>query len=390
MIPLFYLYPRLAQNLPHVSLGEFPTPVHKLTKLGAELGTQHLYIKRDDLSARPYGGNKVRKLEFLLGEAAQREEVNRILSFGYAGSNHTLATAIYTRALGLASIAMLLPQPNAEYVRQNLLVSHAYGAELHHCRNIVTWLLATGYQLCRCKIKEGCFPTIISPGGTSTLGIVGYVNAAFELKQQIAAGDIPEPDFIYVALGSAGTAVGLMLGLKAAQLRTRVVAVAVVPARLAAMGRIKRLFRVANAFLHSRDGSFPLIELSEREIDIRRDYLGAGYGAFTDAGRRAAQLAYTHEGIPLDGTYTAKALAALSDDLRKAETRAKVLLFWNTFNSRDLPVGTNQNDYRQLPRGLHSYFEKDTQTWIEFRRAETGDRKPETGNRKPETGTCQP
>jgi D-cysteine desulfhydrase len=363
MSPLFTHYPLLAKKLPYVHLGEFPTSVHRLNALGAQWGAEQVYIKRDDLSARPYGGNKIRKLEFLLGET-KLKGCQRVLTFGYAGSHQTLAAAVFARMLGLSSVSILLPQPNAESVRQNLLASRRCGAELHHCRHLLSCLFAAGWQLLRYKIKDGRFPKIIFPGGTSALGIVGYVNAAFELKQQIDAGDVPEPDFIYVPLGTAGTAVGLMLGLKAAHLKTRVVAVAVVPAEYSSKRRIKRLFRAANDFLCARDRSFPRFELVEEDLDIRREYLGGGYGVFTDAGRRAAEWLQTHEGIALDGTYSAKTFAALLDDLRQPAMRKKTLLFWNTYNSRELATTISADDFRQLPRSVHKYFEEETQPWI--------------------------
>lgn len=364
MIPLFTHYPMLAKNLPHVAFGDFPTSVHRLKALGAEFGSEHLYIKRDDLSARLYGGNKIRKLEFLLGEAKQNG-CQRVLTFGYAGSHQTLATAVYARALGLSSVSLLLPQPNSESVRENLLISHEHGAELHHCRDLMSGVIAA-WQLLRYTIKDGRFLKIIPPGGSSPLGIVGYVNAAFELREQIEAGEMPAPDFIYVPLGTAGTAVGLMLGLKATGLKTKVVAVAVVPRKYSSPHRIKRLFRAANDFLRSRDGSFPQCDLLDDDIDIRREYLGGGYAVFTDAGRRAGEWLQTQEGIPLDGTYTAKAFAALLDDLRRSQMRKKTLLFWNTYNSRP-PAVVNRSDYRRLPRRLHRYFEQEAQPWIEMR-----------------------
>ena len=135
MIPLFEHYHLLAHKLPYVSLGEFPTPVQKLNQLGRQLGLDNLFIKRDDLSGKVYGGNKIRKLEFLLGDAL-RIGAKEVLTFGSAGSNHALATAIYARQLGLKSISMLVPQPNAHYVRRNLLMSYHCGAELHLYSNI--------------------------------------------------------------------------------------------------------------------------------------------------------------------------------------------------------------------------------------------------------------
>ena len=130
MIPLFEQYPLLNEKIPYVPLGEFPTPIKHLRQLGNKLGTDSLYLKHDGLSSQIYGGNKVRKLEFLLGDAL-RQGAKEILTFGFVGSNHALATAVYAQRLALKSISILLAQPNAQYVRRNLLLSHVSGAEIH-------------------------------------------------------------------------------------------------------------------------------------------------------------------------------------------------------------------------------------------------------------------
>ena len=130
MIPLFERYPGMKDKLDHVPLGSFPTPVESLERLGREIGVNDLYVKRDDLSGEAYAGNKVRKLEFVLARVLAKG-AKEVLTFGYAGSNHATATAVYAEQLGLRSISMLLPQPNADYVRRNLLLSYRCNAELH-------------------------------------------------------------------------------------------------------------------------------------------------------------------------------------------------------------------------------------------------------------------
>jgi D-cysteine desulfhydrase len=168
MIQLFEQYPLLKEKIPYVKLGEFPTPVKHLENLGKEIGTDYLYFKDDGLSSAMYGGNKVRKLEFLLGDAL-RKEVKEVLTFGFAGSNHALATAVYARKLGLKSISILLAQPNAEYVRRNLLFSHVCGAELHHFKNKMAAYIPTTMIFLRKKMKQGKFPYTIVPGGSSPI-----------------------------------------------------------------------------------------------------------------------------------------------------------------------------------------------------------------------------
>ena len=367
MIPLFEQYPLLREKLAYVQLGEFPTPVQKLERLAAELGISQLYIKRDDLSGKLYGGNKPRKLEFILGSAL-RSNAKEVMTFGGAGSNHALATAIYARQVGLKSISMLMPQPNAQYVRRNLVMSQCCGAELHLCgtglesvRNMPLVYAATTYQLLRHRLKKDRLPYFIPPGGSSPLGLVGFVNAALELRGQIASGEMPEPEYIYVACGTMGTAAGLTLGLRAARLGGRVVSVRICGEKYVNTRAMIKLIDKTNSLLCSLDASFPKFEFSETDVDIRHDYAGKRYALFTDEGMEAVSLMRECEGIKLDGTYTGKTLAALRHDAKNGSLRGKAVLFWNTLNSRDFSDDISGLDYHDLPRPFHRYFEEEVQ-----------------------------
>ncbi len=367
LIPLFERYPLLREKLAHVALGEFPTPVQKLEKLGAQLGVSRLYIKRDDLSGKLYGGNKPRKLEFILGSAL-RSKAKEVMTFGGAGSNHALATAIYARQIGLKSISMLMPQPNARYVRRNLLMSQYCGAELHLCgtglesvRNMPLVYTAATYQLLRHRLKKGHLPYFIHPGGSSLLGVVGFVNAALELREQIGGGEMPEPEYIYVACGTMGTAAGLILGLRAARLGSRVVSVRICGEKFVNTRAMIRLINKTNSLLCSLDASFPKSKFSETDVDIRQDYAGNRYALFTDEGMEAVSLMKGCEGIKLDGTYTGKTLAALEHDAKNGSLRGKAVLFWNTLNSRDFSDDISSLDYHVLPHSFHRYFEEEVQ-----------------------------
>ena len=367
MIPLFEQYPLLRGKLAYVPLGEFPTPVQKLERLGAELGVTQLYIKRDDLSGEVYGGNKPRKLEFILGNAL-RSKAKEVITFGGAGSNHALATAIYARQVGLKSISMLMPQPNAQYVRQNLLMSHYCGAELHLCgaglesvMNMPLVYGATIYQLLWHRLEKGRLPYFISPGGSSPLGVIGFVNAGLELRRQVTSGQMPEPDYIYVACGTMGTAAGLTLGLRVARLSGRVVSVRICSEKFVNTRAMIKFINKTNSLLHSLDASFPRFEFSETDVNIRHDYFGKRYALFTEEGMAAVSLMRKCEGIKLDGTYTGKALAALKHDAKGESLRGKVVLFWNTLNSKDFSDAISDVDYRDLPRRFHRYFEEEVQ-----------------------------
>jgi len=360
MIPLFEQFPVLKEKLPYVSLCQYPTPVKKLNKAGKEIGLEHLYIKQDGLTGKPFGGNKIRKLEFLLGDAL-RQGAKEVLTFGFAGSNHALATTVCAKQLGLKSISMLLPQHNAHYVRRNLLMSHYCRAELHHYANKLFLCIATLYQYLRHRLKKRKTLYIIPPGGSTTLGATGFVNAAFELKNQIDQKEIPEPDRIYVALGTAGTAVGLMIGLKVLDIKSKVIPVRVVDHRFIVDKTVFFLFSRTTTFLHSVDPSFPQYTLSAQDIETRDEYLGNGYAQFTKEGKEAISFMEETEGIQLDGTYTGKAFAALIADARKQKINDRVVLFWNTLNTQDLSHCIKDMDYHQLPKSFHRYFETGVQ-----------------------------
>ena len=343
MIELFATWPALARRLPYSALAEIPTPVQRLAHLGAHIGMPGLYVKRDDLSARPYGGNKVRKLEFLLGRALACGAA-RVQTVGAAGSNHALATAIYARQLGLASTLLLYHQPIARYVGRNLLMARRQGASLE---------LAASDRAAAAQRPRGVFN--IPMGGSSTLGTLGFVNAGLELAAQVRRGELPEPARVYLALGTMGTAAGLLLGLRAGGLRSVLVAVRVVPPHVASPQKFARLHRNTLRLLRRLEPSFPPAPLEG--IEFRDEFFGDRYARFTVEGMRAVALAREHEGLSLEGTYTGKALAALLDDARRSrERRASPALFWNTVNSVAFPADLMQDDYRSLPPALHRYF----------------------------------
>ncbi len=360
MIPLFEQYPSLKEKIPYVSLGEFPTPIEHLNKLGMEIGVDHLYLKHDGLSGVLYGGNKIRKLEFLLADALHKK-AKEVLTFGFAGSNHALATAVYAQKLGLKCISILLAQPNAQYVRRNLLLSHVCGAEIHHYKNEMAAYIPTFIMLFGRLLKHGKFPYLIPPGGSSPTGVLGYVNAGFELNEQVAKGLLPEPDQVIVPLGTMGTAVGLMIGLRAAGLNTRVVSVRVVDDKFGNKEKFIKLFRKTLALIHSLEPSFPQASIADDEVDITHNFFGEQYARFTEQGMAAVNLVAEYQGIRLEGTYTGKAMAALIDRAINHGLRNKVILFWNTYNARDFSDAIKEVDYHQLPGCFHPYFEEDVQ-----------------------------
>jgi D-cysteine desulfhydrase len=300
-------------------------------ELARLLGIQSFLLKRDDVSGRAYGGNKVRKLEFLLGQALA-EKRRAVITFGAVGSNHVRATAVYGAQVGLQVHAVLAPQPRTPYLDANLDADRAAGATLYFAESY-SLALARGAELRdQIALREGVEPLVIPFGGTNARGIIGFINAAIELAGQVEAGVLPRPDLIYVPFGSAGTASGLASGLAAVGSPASVIGVRVVPAESTNPGRTRRVTEEAVALLRELDGSFPLVGPESVALEVRDGFLGEEYAAATPESLEAVALAAAHN-IHLETTYTGKALAALVADARAGKLARKTVLFWNTYSS---------------------------------------------------------
>jgi D-cysteine desulfhydrase len=348
-------FPGLAGRLPRFPLTTLPTPVHALDRLGRAQGIGRLWVKRDDQSGALYGGNKPRKLEFLLGDARRRGR-RSVITFGGIGTHHGLATTICARAAGLRTILVLLRQPVTEHVRHCLLLDHAFGAELHY-RPTVAGVATTALALCARGLWRGDLPDIIPAGGTSPLGALGYVDAALELAEQVRAGELPEPDSIFVALGSGGTVAGLTLGLKLAGLRSRVIGVLVSDIRPPSARRLACLARASLRLLRGRSREVPEVAISEADTSVLSGYLGRCYGDPTAEAETARRLVLDVEGIALETTYTAKCFAALLRLGQQQPYRDQALLFWNTYSSVDPAAALSRlPDFHELPPVFHQFF----------------------------------
>lgn len=335
-------FPGLAARLPWQPLGEWPTPVTELGDLAHRLGLPALWVKRDDLSGRPCGGNKVRKLELLLAEALARGR-RSVVTVGGIGSNHLLATACYARRLGLATHGVVFPQPLTPTVKQTLAVVRGLGVELRPCPSRLQVPLAL-----RQARRAAELPYVIGPGGSSPLGCLGHVSAGLELAEQVRNGELPEPDVLVVALGSGGTCVGLALGLELAGLSTRVLAVRVVERLLCNRVLLGLMLRRAASLL-GQLGVEVSPRAAGRRLHLVGDQLGRGYGHPTPAALAAVQRAAA-EGLSLETTYTGKAFAALLElAARRRASRPPRILFWNTHNSRDLGELAAAGEDRPLP-----------------------------------------
>lgn len=353
-LALFRRYPGLAERLPWCGLGRWPTPLESVDISGPGTGCRQLSVKRDDLSGEVYGGNKVRKLEFLLAEALDRE-CRGVITFGAAGSNHALATSIYARALGMDSYSVLTRQAVTSAARRNLLTGHHVGARLMGFDSEAD-AAATAQRLLQ---ESGGELMLIPGGGSSASGCLGFVSAALELADQLDADGRDAPDLIYLPLGTTGTVVGLQLGLRLAGLPSRVVAVRVVREDVADPGRQRRLYQGAAELLAPDVEQIAELPPVHESLEVRHEFYGPGYARYTREGMAACERAREMAGIKLEGTYSGKAFAALLADLDSGRLAGMNVLFWNTYSSRALPVPAT--DYRVLPEFFHSFFEGELQ-----------------------------
>lgn len=362
--PLFELFPKLPERVSRVALGTFPTPVESLQAVAHELGAGDgdAWVKRDDVSSAVYGGNKVRTLELLLGDARARGHAS-VLATGAFGSNHALATALHAPRVGLTASALLFPQPVSEAAFVNLRALADSGARLYALPHWSVFPLGMAWA----RVRPEPAPYVMVPGGATPLGALGYVSAGLELGRQIAAFDLPLPRRVIVAVGSTCTSAGLLVGMAlAAHFRIgfepgslpRLTSVRVSPWPVTSRLRILRLAARTAHFLRELAGdAVPRLDsatLGARfEVDGR--YLGPGYGQPSTAGSHA-EAQWLRLGLPaLDGTYSAKAAARVLFGLRARE--AGPVLFWSTKSSVPLPAAVKDEAVlRAVPLRIRAWL----------------------------------
>ncbi len=347
---LFDAFPALRDRVPFVPLADLPTPLTLMERLSAEAGAE-IWVKRDGLTHSVYGGNKVRKFEFVFGDVLRRG-ARVVLTGGGLGSHHTLATAVIARQFGLRTVCGYYCQPLTNEVYHNLRASPPLGIEAHFCGDYVGLALSFLWQYVHWTVRSGCPVYFIYPGAPGTLGVLGYVNAAFELKSQWEQKGIPEPEATFVAVGSCGTFAGLLLGAKLAGWRGRVLGVRVIEEDVANRPKIARMVNRAAAYLRRQDPSVPPVCITAEEVELVDGYLGPGYAHPTPAARRAVEWVAQTEGLPLETTYTGKTMAALLD-YAAAHAGAR-LLFVDTY--AEAPK-LEEGDWRQLPRRFWPIFD---------------------------------
>lgn len=353
--PLLDLCPRLGRGLRPLPLVERPTAVQPLARLSARLGGADLWVKRDDRSNPDYGGNKPRKLAWLLARAVARGR-RSLVTAGAIGSHHAVATALFGGRAGLRVCALLTPQPVTAGVRENLASHALLGTEVRLVPGTGDLPAALGREMLR-RTLAGERPMLVPPGGSSPAGTLGFVEAGLELAAQVEGGVCPRPAAVVVALGSGGTAAGLALGFALAGLEVRVVGVRVVP-RSWLPPVLPRWLAHATAALLARYGLPSALRAAARlRLEIDDVQLGPGYGYATPAARAAIERLREDEGLELEPTYTGKAAAALLDRATRAGPRTGPLLLWHTFSERPGPGrDAAPGAHLRLPPEFHRFF----------------------------------
>lgn len=309
--------------LPRFPLAQLPTPLEEAPSLSRVLGDVRVLVKRDDLTGLALGGNKTRKLEYLIGDARARG-ATVVLTEGPAQSNHCRQTAAAAARAGLRCLLVLNSLEPDPPVQGNLLLDHLFGAEVHlvaerTARRALLERLA--HELERRHER----PYVIPTGGSTPVGAVAYVRAALELAEQLVERGI-QASRVYLATStSGGTHAGLALGAKLLGSPFHVVGVAVEDDALAIRERVATLASETAALLGLD------VRIVPEEIVVDDRWVGPGYGVPSSETLEAILLAARTEGLVLDPVYTGKAMAALVGQVRRGEvTPGETLVFLHT------------------------------------------------------------
>ncbi|QUY41469.1 D-cysteine desulfhydrase family protein [Acaryochloris marina] len=310
-------------HLPRRSLGFFPTPIVELPRLSQSLGGPRILIKRDDQTGLALGGNKTRKLEFLIADALH-QNCDCVITAGAAQSNHCRQTAAAAAMVGLECHLVLGGTP-PEQANGNLLLDEVLGATIH-------WTGADrkGEQLNAISSQlqaQDHHPYVIPYGGSNALGAVGFVAAMAELQQQLQAME-QSMDAIVFASSSGGTQAGLTVGRSFLAMDVELIGIRIDKAEDEQLSYGDQLAELATStakMLQSECHFHPA------DFRVETAYLGAGYGVVGDLERSAINLLAQSEGILLDPVYSGRAMGGLLDLIRRGHFhRQQTVLFWHT------------------------------------------------------------
>ena len=304
-------------KIPRLHFAHLPTPIEELPRLTKTLGGPRLLVKRDDQTGLAFGGNKTRKLEFLVAEA-QEQGAKMLISGGAMQSNHCRQTTAAAARFGFECTLVLtgeLPaQPSA-----NLLLDNLFGAKIVAVpdRKDRDRILQETFDN---AVAEGKKPYLVPYGGSSSTGALGYAFAMEEfMKQNVHA------DWIVFGTSSGGTHAGLVLGQRLFGYKGKVLGISIDESEEWLKGNVSALATSASERLGER------IEFTQADVSANADYCGAGYGVLTDAEREAVQIFAKYEGLLLDPVYTGRAAAGVIDLIRKGFFKKdETVLFWHT------------------------------------------------------------
>jgi len=313
-------------RFPRVRLFPSPTPLEPLPVLSRHLGGPQIWIKRDDCTVVATGGNKVRKLEFLAGEA-QAQGADHLVTQGAVQSNHVRQTAAVARRLGMGCTALLehrIETNDRDYLNSgNVLLDRLFDAAIEY-RSGGADMNAEAEAKGEALRAAGAKPYVIPGGGSNRVGALGYVSCAQELLRQADEMGL-KIDRVVTATGSAGTQAGLVVGLEGMNAGIPVLGIGVRAPKDRQEANVHRLAEATADYVGVRGG------IARAAVEANCDYVGPGYGQPTPGMVDAVLLLARLEGVLLDPVYSGKAMAGLIDLIRKGDIgRNQTVVFLHT------------------------------------------------------------
>ncbi len=302
--------------IPRLHFAHLPTPIDSLPRLSAALGGPTLLVKRDDQTGLAFGGNKTRKLEFLVAEA-QAQGADMLVTAGALQSNHCRQTAAAAARFGFECTLVLVGEP-PERPSANLFLDRLFGAQLVWTQK--SQRDATLDQVCQAARERGRKPYLVPYGGSNATGALGY---AFAMQEFLSQG--APADWIVFASSSGGTQAGLLLGQRLFGYAGKILGISVDEPQAVLQERVAKLASETSEKFGKR------LDFAPEEALVNSDYCAAGYGVLTQAERAAVRLFAQTEGLLLDPVYTGRAAAGLLDLIHKGFfKRGETVLFWHT------------------------------------------------------------
>lgn len=299
-------------RFPRRFIAHLPTPLERMDRLTKELGGPEIWIKRDDCTGLSTGGNKTRKLEFLMAEA-ELEGADMVITQGATQSNHARQTAAFAAKVGMDCHILLEDRTGSDDANYNnngnVLLDHLHGATTEKRPGGVD-MNAEMEKAAKRMRADGRKVYTIPGGGSNPTGALGYVNCAFEMLSQVNNSGT-KIDHIVHATGSAGTQAGLIVGLKAMNAQIPLLGIGV---RAPKEAQEANVFKLACATADKLGCSGVV---AREDVVANTDYVGEGYGLPTDSGLEAIQMFAELESILLDPVYSAKGAAGFIDLIRK-------------------------------------------------------------------------